>query len=263
MRQVLMNLVVNASEAIGDRSGIIGLATGVMRVDRDYLRGSRLDPDLPQGDYAFLEVSDNGTGMSDEVRARIFDPFFTTKFTGRGLGLAAVQGIVRGHRGAVKVYTEAGRGSTFKVLLPCVEGPVEVAAPLPPAPAPAGWRGEGTVLVADDEETVRVIAARMLEAMGFAVVPACDGRECVAKFRADPAGFRLVLLDLTMPHLDGEEAFRELRQARPDVRVLLMSGYTEQEVTTRFQGKGLAGFLQKPFHMTTLQAKVREVLAGA
>jgi PAS domain S-box-containing protein len=261
LRQVVMNLVINASEAMADKSGVIGVSTGVVRVDRDYVRNSLLDPDLALGDYVALEVSDNGPGMTEEVKAKIFDPFFTTKFTGRGLGLAAVQGIVRGHKGAVKVYTEPGRGTTFKVLLPCAEGAVEAAAGADEGAA-EGWRGEGIVLVADDEETVRVIAARMLEALGFAVVLAVDGQDAVEKFRADPSAFRLVLLDLTMPRLGGEEAFRALRQLRPDVRVLLMSGYTEQEVTTRFAGKGLAGFLQKPFQLAGLLAKVRQALAA-
>ncbi len=260
LRQVVMNLVINASEAFAERSGVIGLATGVVRVDREYVRNSLLDPDLHDGDYVFLEVSDNGPGMTEEVKAKIFDPFFTTKFTGRGLGLAAVQGIVRGHRGALKVYSEPGRGTTFKVLLPCAEGVVEAAARLPEGSL-EGWRGEGTVLIADDEETVRAIAARMLETLGFRVVLAADGQEAVDLFRADPSAFRLVLLDLTMPRLGGEDVFRELRQVRPDVRVLLMSGYTEQEVTTRFAGKGLAGFVQKPFQLPTLLAKVRQALA--
>jgi PAS domain S-box-containing protein len=260
LRQVVMNLVINASEALGDKSGVIGLATGVVRVDRDYVRNALLDPDFPDGDYVALEVSDNGPGMTEDVKAKVFDPFFTTKFTGRGLGLAAVQGIVRGHKGAIKVYSEPGRGTTFKVLVPCAEGAAEAAAPAAEGTT-VGWRGEGTVLIADDEETVRVIAARMLETLGFRVQLAANGEEAIERFRADPGSFRLVLLDLTMPRLGGEDVFRELRQVRPDVRVLLMSGYTEQEVTTRFAGKGLAGFLQKPFQLPALLAKVRQALA--
>src|SRR5262249_6990920 len=150
-------------------------------------------------------------------------------------------------------------GTTFEVLLPCAEGVVEAPASLPEG-SPQGWRGEGTVLVTDDEEPVRVVAARMLETLGFRVVSAADGREAIALFRADPGDFRLVLLDRTMPHLNGEDVFRELRQIRPDVRVLLMSGYTEQEVTTRFTGQGLAGFVQKPFQLPALLAKVQQAL---
>jgi PAS domain S-box-containing protein len=260
LRQVVMNLVLNASEAIGGKSGLIGLTTGVMRVSRDYIRHALLDPDFPEGDYVFLEVSDNGPGMTEEVKAKVFDPFFTTKFAGRGLGLAAVQGIVRVHKGAIKVYSEPGRGTTFKVLLPRAAEP---AGEVPAAEvAPADWRGEGTVLVADDEDTVRAIAARALETVGFRVLLAANGEEAIDRFRADPETFRLVLLDLTMPRLGGEEVFRELRQLRPDVRVLLMSGYAEQEVMTRFEGKGLAGFLQKPFQLPTLVAKVRQALTS-
>jgi two-component system cell cycle sensor histidine kinase/response regulator CckA len=261
MRQVVMNLVINASEACGDSRGVIGVTTGLVQVNADYKRNALLDPELPEKDYVFLEVSDNGPGMTAEVRTRIFDPFFTTKFTGRGLGLAAVQGIVRAHRGAIKVYSEPGRGSTFKVLLPCAEGVASPKAPTGEA-QPAGWRGDGTVLVVDDDERVRIIAVRMLEAFGFQVVEAADGQEALDCFRANPDGFRLVLLDLTMPRLNGEEAFRELRNIRPDLRVVLMTGYSATEVSNRFAGKGLAGFLQKPFHMADLLSQVRSALGG-
>jgi two-component system cell cycle sensor histidine kinase/response regulator CckA len=261
MRQVVMNLVINASEACGDSQGVIGITTGLVHLNADYKRNALLDPELPERDYVFLEVSDNGSGMTEDVRARIFDPFFTTKFTGRGLGLAAVQGIVRAHRGAIKVYSEPGQGSTFKVLLPCAEG---VASPKAPTgePHPAAWRGDGTVLVVDDDERVRIIAVRMLEAFGFQIVEAADGQEALDCFRSNPDGFRLVLLDLTMPRMNGEEAFREIRTIRPDQRVILMTGYSATEVTNRFAGKGLAGFLQKPFHMAELLARVRSALGG-
>jgi len=258
IRQVIMNLVINASEAIGEKSGVISINTGLTRVDRAYLGGTILAPELAPGTYVYLEVSDNGCGMSAETQAKIFEPFFTTKFTGRGLGLAAVLGIVRGHRGAMKVYSELGRGTTFKLLFPGAEGAAdaEIAGPLATA-----WRVQGKVLVVDDEETVRSIAAVMLRKMGLEVALASDGREAVTIFSATPDAYRLVLMDLTMPHLDGREAYAELRRVRDNVRVVMMSGFNEQEVTAQFSGKGLAGFLQKPFLFETLGDTVRKALA--
>lgn len=258
LRQIVMNLVINASEAIGDRSGVISVGTGLTRVDRAYLTTTYLAPELPEGDYAFLEVSDTGCGMPPEVTARIFDPFFTTKFTGRGLGLAAVLGIVQGHRGAMKVYSEPGKGTSFKILLPIAPaGTVVAAAAVASGP---GWRGHGRVLVVDDEESVRAIAARLMESLGFKVTVAEDGRAGVAAFEREPDAFRLVLMDLTMPHHDGLEAFSLMRRVRPGVKLILMSGFNEQDAIASFTGKGLAGFIQKPFDLPTLTEKVRQVM---
>ncbi|MEP6669984.1 MAG: PAS domain-containing protein [Chthoniobacter sp.] len=259
LRQVVMNLVINASEAVGEKSGFIAITTGLTRADRAYLSGAFFARDLPEGDYVSLEISDNGGGMSPEVLERIFDPFFTTKFTGRGLGLAAVLGIVRGHNGALKVFSEEGWGTTFKILLPCAEGVAEEVAAT--APGLANWRGSGRVLVVDDEETVRVTTARMLEAIGFTTRLADNGRTGVEEFTADPDGFTLVLLDLTMPHMDGDEAFRLIRELRPSARVLLMSGFNEQEAIARFTGQGLAGFVQKPFTFPALRERLQEIFS--
>ena len=195
--------------------------------------------------------------MTPQTKARIFDPFFSTKFTGRGLGLAAVLGIVRGHKGAIKVYTEPDRGSTFKILLPCAQGSAE----LPPAEtAVEGWKGTGEILVVDDEASVRAVTARILEAFGFSVIVASDGAEGVETFRQHADRLVAVVLDMTMPRLNGEETFREIRRIRPDARVLLMSGYSEQDATDRFSGKGLAGFLQKPFTPAKLISKLRAII---
>jgi CheY-like chemotaxis protein len=245
LRQVIMNLVINASEAIGEKSGVISISTGVTRVDQVYLASTVTPTELPEGDYVFLEVSDSGCGMTPDTQASIFDPFFTTKFTGRGLGLAAVLGIMRGHRGALKVYSEVDRGTTFKLLFPAVSG---LSDPAPAEPASGAKQlGGGTVLVVDDEETVRTTVARMLRPMGFDAVLAADGREALEIFLAAPDRFALVLLDLTMPHLDGEQTFTEFRRVCPGVQVILMSGFSQQEALVRFTGKGLASFLQKPF----------------
>ena len=261
IRQVIMNLVINASEAIGEKSGVISLNTGLTRVDHAYLGGTVLAPELPEGTYVYLEVSDSGCGMSPETQARIFDPFFTTKFAGRGLGLAAVLGIVRGHRGALKIYSEAGRGTTFKLLFPCAAGSEDLmAADSSPTDS---WRGEGCVLVVDDEESVRSAAAIMLRKLGFEVALAADGREGVKAFRDEPERFALVIMDLTMPHMDGETAFTELRRIRGNVRVVLMSGFNEQEAISRFTGKGLASFLQKPFGFEELNRVLQAVVGGA
>jgi CheY-like chemotaxis protein len=196
--------------------------------------------------------------MDEETMGRIFDAFYTTKFTGRGLGLAAVLGIVRGHKGALKVYSEPGKGTTFKVLLPVVDRPA--VAVTREAPDVRQWRGSGVVLLVDDEEAIRMLGKRMLERCGFRVLTATNGREAVATYAEQQQEIVCVLLDLTMPHMDGEETFRELRRLDHDVRVILSSGYNEQEVTQRFVGKGLAGFIQKPYQYAALVAKMQQVM---
>jgi CheY-like chemotaxis protein len=195
--------------------------------------------------------------MDVETLTRVFDPFFTTKFTGRGLGLAAVLGIVRGHNGAIKVYTEVKQGTSFKVLFPAVEGKVAVSAV---DVVSKELKGSGLVLVVDDEETVRSVARSILERAGYSVLEAADGQDAVQKFAAKKDVIRAVVLDLTMPHLDGEACFREMRRIRQDVRVLMTSGYNEQEVVSRFTGKGLAGFLQKPFTQHQFLTAIASIL---
>jgi PAS domain S-box-containing protein len=255
IRQIVMNLVINASEAIGDKSGVIAISTGCMNCDRSYLKDVWLDENLSDGLYVYLEIADSGCGMDKETMAKLFDPFFTTKFTGRGLGMAAVLGIVRGHRGAIKVYSEPNRGTTFKILLPASGRPAEI---FNGNSHTNEWQGNGTVLLVDDEETVRGIGTEMLKELGFATVTANDGREAVELFKATP-DIAFVILDLTMPHMDGEQCFRELRQLKPGVKVIMSSGYNEQEVTQKFVGKGLAGFIQKPYRLSTLQEVIRKI----
>lgn len=259
IRQVVMNLIMNASDAIGDKSGVITVSTGAIEADKDYLSETYLDDDLPEGCYVYVEVSDTGCGMDEETKSRIFDPFFTTKFTGRGLGLAAVLGIVRGHRGALKIYSQVGRGTTMKVLFPCSDETQSSSLQQGKDHAD-DWKASGKVLVVDDDETVLVVAKRMLENHGFEVLTAGDGTKGVELFQAYKDEIVLVLLDMTMPHMDGDEAFREMRRIRGDARVILSSGYNEQDATNRFAGKGLAGFIQKPYRTNQLLAKVRETL---
>jgi two-component system, cell cycle sensor histidine kinase and response regulator CckA len=258
VRQVVMNLITNAADAIGERSGVITISTGLLDATRDYLAATYLDEKLPPGPYVFLEVADTGCGMDAPTRARLFDPFFTTKFAGRGLGLAALLGIVRGHHGAVRVTSEVGKGTTFRVLLPCCDRPAERQAP--PAPLPEATPGGGTVLIVDDEETVRNVARLMLQRFGMTVLTAADGKEGVDVFRQHHAEIDAVLLDMTMPRMSGEDAFRQMRDIRKDVRVVLCSGYNEQDATSRFNGQGLAGFLQKPFELHTLVGKIRQAI---
>ncbi|MEI6207782.1 MAG: cache domain-containing protein [Desulfuromonadales bacterium] len=256
MRQIIMNLVINASEAIGDKSGVIAITTGCMDCDRNYLKDVWLDENISAGLYVYLEIADTGCGMDKTIMAKLFDPFFTTKFTGRGLGMAAVLGIVRGHKGAIKVYSEPNRGTTFKILLPASDRPAEL---FNGHTHTDDWKGSGKVLLVDDEETVRGIGSEMLKELGFEPVTACDGREALEMFRQLP-DIAFVILDLTMPHMDGEHCFRELRRIRSDIRVIMSSGYNEQEVTQKFVGKGLAGFIQKPYKLSVLRDAVRGII---
>jgi PAS domain S-box-containing protein len=257
LRQVILNLVINASEAIGKRSGVISISTGAMTCDKAYLEEVWIDSGLTEGIYVYVEVADTGCGIAREDIGRIFDPFFTTKFAGRGLGIAAVLGIVRGHRGAIKVYSELGRGTTFKILLPASDRP---AVLFDTDAAPLNWKGDGTVLLVDDEETVRSIGTSLLEELGFNVITCTDGREALKIFQQQKEQIRFVLMDLTMPHMDGEEAYREMRRIDPHVKVIMTSGYNEQEVSQKFVGKKLAGFLQKPYTLSALGRTARKLL---
>jgi len=262
LQQLIMNLVINGAEAIGpDQNGTVLVTTGIQTVDAAYLQSTLKDafgiPDLPEGTYTTLQVHDTGCGMDEETITKAFDPFFTTKFTGRGLGLAAVQGIVRGHKGSLKVYSSPGQGTTFKVLLPVSQQ--QKAVDKPPAPS-SDPRGQGLVLVIDDEEIVRRTAKAMLERYGYAVVVAENGKDGLDLFQVLDDKVALVLLDMTMPVMGGEETLRRMRAIRPDVQVLLSSGYNEVEAIRRFSGKGLAGFIQKPYSAIMLAEKVRSVL---
>lgn len=257
LRQIVMNLVINASESLGERDGTVRVATGTEHLDAAALSTANAAPDAHEGNFVFLEVSDTGSGMEPDVLKRIFDPFFTTKFTGRGLGLAAVLGIVRGHHGALTVTSTLGSGTCFRVMLPASDKIAESDA----APElPEQWRGSGTVLVVDDEDTVRHVAMRLLGYLGFETVAAADGREAM-KLLPSLGELQFVFLDLTMPHMDGQQTLREMRKLRPDLRVLIMSGFSTEDVATRFQNDRFVDFIQKPFNLGQTREKIRRLLA--
>ena len=260
LRQVVMSLVNNASEALGEDGGVILVRTGTDYFEPDDLKDTFLADDLSSGHYAFIEVSDNGIGMAEEIQSKIFDPFFTTKFTGRGLGLAAVLGIVRGHRGGIKVQSRPGDGSTFTVLLPCIEDA---------EPEPGVKRNEtqdllmrGTVLLVDDDHNVRQMARRMLERLGLSVIDAEGGEQALETYQRLGDQISLVILDMTMPKMDGEETFRRLRELDSGVKVVLSSGYSEQIASERFDEQSLAGFLQKPYRQVELVLCLKSLLGA-
>ena len=257
LRQVLMNLVLNASEAVGDRAGTIAIRTGVVQADGEFLQSFSAER-LASGPYVSLEVEDNGAGMSEETRARIFDPFFSTKFTGRGLGLSAVLGIVRGHQGALRVNSELGKGSRFTMLVP-VDSSVHLES-LPTALPSTLPRYSGTVLLADDEDSVLSVTREMLERIGFDVLTVRDGEDALRACREKGLRLAFVVMDLTMPRLDGREALLELRSRGDDTLVILMSGYSEQQAMGRFSDIRGVSFLQKPFTLEELQTKVAGAL---
>ncbi len=258
VQQVILNLITNANDAIDGKSGVIAVTTGIMQVDRHYLAdcyGNRPEP----GRYIYVEVSDTGCGMSRETIRKVFDPFFTTKVSGRGLGMSAVLGIVRGHKGALKVYSEEGRGTTFKFLLP-VDESVRLASTGETGLRQMRQFEGGTVLVVDDEETVREMACVMLEEMGFDTLTASNGEEALALYEQHRDRILLVLSDLTMPRMGGNELFSRLRTMDPDCRVILSSGYSAEDAIQQFSGKGLAGFIQKPYTAEALNEEVSRIL---
>jgi len=261
VQQVIMNLITNAAEAIGDSSGRIIITTGMQECDAQCLKQSRLEDVPPAGRFVYLEVSDTGCGMDEQTQQRLFDPFFSTKAPGRGLGMSAILGIVRGHGGAIFVESSPGRGTSVRILFPAPEeARTENEAVNDTRAAEAGAPAmSGTVLVVDDEEIVRMVCKEMVETMGLQVLTAVDGRDAVDVFTRHADSISHVILDLSMPNMDGMAAFTELVRIKPGLKVILSSGYDEQDSLQRLSGPGLAGFIQKPYSLQNL----RDALAKA
>jgi signal transduction histidine kinase/CheY-like chemotaxis protein len=261
IQQVAMNLTINAAEAIpAEAVGQVVVSTGLRHFSQPPDPQNFIAGEIRPGAYVSLLVSDNGSGMDEATRTRIFDPFFTTKFTGRGLGLAAVLGIVGGHSGALKVISEPGKGSCFEALFPAAPDLAEETVEPTPRPAEKA-RTSRKILVIDDEITVRRTAKLALERHGYEAVLAENGREGIEIFRVLEGKISAVLLDLTMPGMNGHEVLKRLQTIRPDVRVVLSSGFDESEVVQQFSGKGLAGFLQKPYTVDALINRIADATA--
>jgi PAS domain S-box-containing protein len=262
LQQLVMNLVINGGEAIGDRAGTL---TVRIRTEHFTERRERLRTQgfpISTGDYVRIDVIDTGEGMDEDTRDRIFEPFFTTKFLGRGLGLSAALGIVRGHHGAIGVRSEPEQGTTFTVLLPVVREPAHRRRSGSEVQPEADLRGVGTVLVVDDDPSVRALAESVLQEAGYTVELAENGLHAVERLRYLGDAVNLILLDLTMPQLGGAEAALELRRLNPNIPIVAMSGYGDVEVMERFRGSEVDDFLPKPFRPDQLAAKVRDVLSS-
>lgn len=260
IRQVILNLMTNAVEAIGEKPGNVVLQTGAVDIDATEASETFAEQGVAPGRYVRLVVSDDGCGMNEETLSKIFDPFFTTKFTGRGLGLAALRGIVRGHHGGIHLFSQPGEGTVFTLVFPALD---KRAALVPPPTVPVSVRpiGQARVLVVDDEEGLRSLMVSALAEAGCTVYEAGDGEEGLARFEEHADEIDVVVLDLTMPKLGGDEVFRRIRAGHPGMRVILCSGYTEEDIIRHFDGQGLSGFIEKPFRPSELIKKIGEVLA--
>ena len=258
VQQVFTNFVLNAAEAIGSEAGAITVRTGALDQCEASIGCDLDDADLRPGRYVYLEVSDTGCGMDCTTRARAFDPFFTTKFTGRGLGLAAVAGIMRSHGGAVHVTSAPGRGSRFRALFPAAEGPELTVSRA--VPRRVDYRGTETILVVDDEETVRMFVKKTLESHGYSVIAARSGLEAIEALNNSPEKISVVILDLGMPGMSGHEALPRLLDIQPKLRVIITSGYAEREAMSHFDGQPVTEYLQKPYTVDHLAEKLKRVI---
>ncbi|MCP4686834.1 MAG: response regulator, partial [Desulfobacterales bacterium] len=252
----------NADEAMEETGGEITLSTGIVSHDSDYFKEQVMKEELPAGRYVYFEVADAGTGMDEETIGKVLDPFFTTKFVGRGLGMAAVAGIMRTHRGAISLQSEPGKGAVSTVLFPALAHQTPTREKAAPAPAGEAWREGGTILLVDDEEIALTVGRAMLEKIGFDVLTAMNGPLALDMFREHRERIRLVVLDMLMPGMDGVEVFDELQKIAPDVRALIASGHMKGEAEARFGEATPAGFIHKPFNMKELGATIRETLKG-
>ncbi len=257
LRQVIMNLMTNASEAIGEQNGTISISTKQVHCDDEYIARYFPDKTLAAGEYVALMVSDSGSGMSEQIRERVFEPFFSTKFTGRGLGMSAVLGVVESHGGGIRIETVENKGTKVTILLPqSTEQTHAIAANNRDSNLPAV---SGQVLLVDDESAVRTMASQLLKKLGFQVTLAEDGHDAVEKFRDAHQHLSFVLMDMTMPKMSGLEAYAEFCSMNPEVPVIFTSGYNEGDAISNLNGKGPTAFLQKPFSRYQLKQVVNEI----
>lgn len=262
IRQVVMNLIINASEAIGDAQGEIRISLARAEIREGQSDRDHLDLPIPPGTYVCLEVHDNGSGMDDETKQRLFEPFYTTKFSGRGLGMSATLGIITAHKGALQFSSQRGRGTTFRIFLPLQ---VQVSAEHQPATQVASserWQGGGTILLAEDDDQIRMIARIMLEELGYSVIEAEDGKVALELYRKNAAEISLVMTDIGMPVIDGYALIRELKMIKPDLPIIISSGFGDISVTTRIPREEIAGLVCKPFNFDHLREVMRSALQG-
>jgi len=257
LTQVVMNLITNASDAIGDGKGVITVTGRLLGSEADIPSGAFVSDEMPHGRYICIEVSDTGCGMSLETMERIFEPFFTTKATGRGLGMAAVMGIVHSHKGALWLTSEEGKGTTFQVFLPAAKKESHSTTFMMRDQTTDLWKGSGLILLVDDEEELRLVGTKMLEHIGFAVITAATGKEAIEVFQKRKKDIEAVLLDLTMPEMDGEETFNALKKIDSTAKVIIVSGFSLQEIEERFNNRGLLGALHKPYTLKELKKILR------
>ncbi|MBN2162395.1 MAG: DUF3365 domain-containing protein [Pontiellaceae bacterium] len=261
MRQVLINLVLNAAEACGDKPCDITISCGKQEYDEEFPDAFYVIPPAEEITYNYIEVSDNGCGVAPADISRIFEPFFSTKFTGRGLGLAAVRGIIQEHKGAIRVHSVVDLGTSVRILIP----PCKKTDPciLTKEEDHANWKGKGMVLLVDDEETVRSISSRTLQWLGLEVLTADDGPAAISLYQDNTERINAVLLDLTMPHMSGEKVLDQLRMINPKVCVIIASGYSEAEIADIAREKQVAGYLQKPYTLSKLRSVLAPLLPPA
>jgi CheY-like chemotaxis protein len=262
LRQVVMNLIINASEAIGTEHGEVGVSLTKINVKagksyEDY-HGKTIHP----GEYVCLEVTDNGCGMDEATKWRIFEPFYTTKFSGRGLGMSAVLGIIKSHDGALQLFSQPGHGTTFKVYLPVTTNGTAISEDQTTSPPSATWTGSGTILLVEDEDEILLIAKELLEMFGFTVLEAVNGKEALELYKKNAADITFVLTDMGMPVMDGYELFYELKKLKPELPIIISSGYGDAEVSSRIGSDNIAGLISKPYNPDRLCEVLKSVVEG-
>jgi len=263
LRQVVMNLIINASEAIGTEQGEVSVSLARIKVIAGTSYEDYHGKAIPPGDYVCLEVTDNGCGMDEITKWRIFEPFYTTKFTGRGLGMSAVLGIIKSHGGALQLFSQLGQGSTFKVYLPVSTSGITVGEDQKASAPSAPWQGSGTILLVEDEDEVRHIAKALLKNFGFTVLEAVNGKEALEMYQKNGADITLVVTDMGMPVMDGYEMFHKLKSLNSELPIIISSGYGDAEVSSRIGSDNIAGLISKPYNPDKLRDVVKRVVGDA